>query len=572
MDWQITPYTFAAAAASVLVLGVGVLGWRRRPVPGAAEFALFAAAVADWCLAAGIGFARTDLAGKILATRFEYIGVVSAPALWLLCMAACTGASGRRPRWQLVGLAVIPLITLALVFTNEQHGLIWRQVEIDSVNGLSLWKANYGPWFWVHSAYSYLVLAGATFLILRQTRRDPFFFLGQGALLLIGMLIPWATNVVYLSGPGLNPFPNLDLTPLGFALGAAAVGAGLLRYGLFDVVPIAREALVEGLPDAVVVLDMRDRVVALNPAAERLLGQASRTLLGRPATEIRSISALLGSANGEISEAEIRAGQSPSAEDRQFDVGRSCLADRRGRPVGRLLVVRDITERVRAMRVEVERAAERRKLLDAERERIARELHDRVEQTFFSIGLSVSALLASLPASPAESVCASLAGIRNSAQQGAEDLRAAIFALTRAEVHDLELVQALWQLVREFQKRTGLEADLAESGAVRRASPEIAEVLHAVAREGLANVERHAQASAVVVSLAFEPDAVTLTVQDDGVGASALVLSSLADSATRFGLNGSRERVLRLGGTFSAERGDDEGFVLRARLPFRGNE
>jgi len=669
VNWQVTPYTFAASAACVVVLGLGVLGWRRRPVPGATEFAWFAAAVGDWCLAAGIGFARTDLAGKMLATRFEYLGVVSAPVLWLLCMAACTGA-GRRPRWQLAALAVIPLITLGLVFTNELHGLIWRDVEIDRVNGLSLWKATYGPWFWVHSAYCYLALAGATWLILRQTRRDPFFFLSQGALLLIGMSIPWATNAVYLSG--LSPFPNLDLTPLGFALGAAAVGASLLRFGLFDVVPIAREALVEGLPDAVIVLDMRDRVVTLNPAAERLLGQASRTLLGRPATDISGINALLASGTGEISEADIRASRSqgtaehqagpapgtaerqaspapstadhqaspppgtaerqtspplgaagrqasrapgtakhqaspaPGVMDRCFDVGRVALADRRGRPVGRLLVVRDITERVRAMRVELERAAaqeaavrtsrlyeeqqrivsrlrelrglleaaERRKLLDAERERIARELHDRVEQTFFSIGLSVSALLASLanvPGSPTESLWAALAGIRSSAQQGAEDLRAAIFALTRAEVHDLELVQALWQLVREFQQRTGLEADLAESGTERRAPPEIAEVLHAVAREGLANVERHARASAVVVSLAFEPEAVTLTVQDDGVGASPLVLSTLADSATRFGLNGSRDRVLRLGGTFTAQAGDDEGFVLRARVPLSGH-
>lgn len=601
MDWQITPYTFAASAACVLALALGVLGWRRRPVPGAAEFAWFAAAVGDWCLAAGIGFARTDVAGKLLATRFEYIGVVSAPVLWLLCMAACTGAA-RRPRWQLAGLAVIPVITLALVFSNDLHGLIWRQIEIEHVNGLSVWKATYGTWFWVHSAYSYLMLAGATFLIVRQTRRDPFFFLSQGALLLVGMSIPWATNVVYLSG--LSPFPNLDLTPLGFALGAAAVGAGLLRFGLFDVVPIAREALVEGLPDAVVVLDTRDRVVALNPAAERLLDQTSRALLSRPASENRSIRALLDSATGQISAAEIRSNRSPAADDRQFEVGRVALADRRGRAVGRLLVVRDITERVRAMRVEVERAAaeqavartsrmyeeqqrivgrlrelrglleaaERRKLLDDERERIARELHDRVEQAFFSIGLSVSALLAHVPGSPAESVWPALASIRNSAQQGADDLRAAIFALTRAEVHDLELVQSLWQLVRDFQQRTGLEADLAESGAERRAPPEIAEVLHAVAREGLANVERHARASAVVVSLAFEPDAVTLTVQDDGVGASALVLSTLADSATRFGLNGSRDRVLRLGGTFSAEPGDDEGFILRARVPLSGND
>src|SRR5207253_2738715 len=126
-----------------------------------------------------------------------------------------------------------------------------------------------------------------------------------------------------------------------------------------------------------------------------------------------------------------------------------------------------------------------------------------------------------------------------------------------AEVPDLELVRALWQLVREFQERTGLEADLVESGVERRAPPEVVEVLYAVASEGLANVERHARATAVVVSLGFEPDRVTLTVQDDGVGASALVLRTLGDSATRFGLKSSRDRVLRLGGTFTAEPGDD---------------
>jgi signal transduction histidine kinase len=214
-------------------------------------------------------------------------------------------------------------------------------------------------------------------------------------------------------------------------------------------------------------------------------------------------------------------------------------------------------------------ATERVRLLDAERERIAHELHDRVQQTFFSIGLSVSALLAQLPAVSTESVAAALAGIRNSAQQGAEDLRVAIFALSRAEVHDLELVRVLWQLVREFQKRTGVEADLVESGGELRAPPEIAEVLRAVACEGLANVAQHARATAVVVSLRGEPDALTLAVQDDGVGASALVLSTLAESATRFGLSASRERVLRLGGTFSAEPGDDGGFVLSARIPLR---
>ncbi|MDQ6671359.1 MAG: histidine kinase [Chloroflexota bacterium] len=227
-----------------------------------------------------------------------------------------------------------------------------------------------------------------------------------------------------------------------------------------------------------------------------------------------------------------------------------------------------IVGRLRELRGQLE-VTERARLLDDERKRIARELHDRVEQTFFSIELRVSALVANPRALLVGSMRDALAEIQSSANQGAEDLRAAIFALTRAEVHDLGLVRALWQLVREFQERTGIEADLIESGAERRAPPEIAEVLHAVAREGLANVEQHAQATAVVVSLRFELDAATLTVQDDGVGAPALVLSMLADSATRFGLSGLSEQVVRVGGTFTAGPADDGGFIVRARVQFR---
>ncbi|MGI9148255.1 MAG: GAF domain-containing sensor histidine kinase, partial [Chloroflexota bacterium] len=224
--------------------------------------------------------------------------------------------------------------------------------------------------------------------------------------------------------------------------------------------------------------------------------------------------------------------------------------------------------RLRELRGQLE-VTERARLLDDERKRIARELHDRVEQTFFSIGLRVSALLANPMPTLLESIRNTLTDIHSSANQGAQDLHAAIFALTRAEVHDLGLVGALWQLVREFQDRTAIDADLIESGAQRRVSPEIAEVLHAVAREGLANVEQHAQATAVVVSLRFERDTATLTVQDDGAGAPSLVLSTLADSATRFGLSGLAEQVQRLGGTFTAGPGDDGGFVVRARVQLR---
>jgi len=114
-----------------------------------------------------------------------------------------------------------------------------------------------------------------------------------------------------------------------------------------------------------------------------------------------------------------------------------------------------------------------------------------------------------------------------------------------------------------------MEADLVVSGTERRVSPETAETLYAVAREALANVERHAAASAVVLSLWFEPGTALLSVQDDGAGVSPLVLRTLADSATHFGLRGLRQRVDRLGGTFTAQPGEDGGFVVRALVPLQ---
>src|SRR5438067_2832251 len=229
---------------------------------------------------------------------------------------------------------------------------------------------------------------------------------------------------------------------------------------------------------------------------------------------------------------------------------------------------RDMIARLQQLRGQVE-AAERERLLEDERRRIARELHDRVEQTLFSIGLTANAALAESNG-VAEPLRGALGRVRALSSQGAEQVREAIFALSRAEVHDRGLVPALWKLVRDFRQRTGLEAHLVLAGAERRVSPEVAEALYAVAREALANVERHARASAAVVSLRLGPRSATLAVQDDGVGAPQLVLRRLGESATHFGLRGLQERVRGLSGSFAARPGDDGGLVVRARLPLRG--
>ncbi len=125
------------------------------------------------------------------------------------------------------------------------------------------------------------------------------------------------------------------------------------------------------------------------------------------------------------------------------------------------------------------------------------------------------------------------------------------------------------KLVQDVRGRTGLEVDLVVSGRKGRVSVHAAQVLYAVAREALANVERHAHASAAVLHLSVERKDAALTIQDDGIGAASLVLDRLADSATHFGLRDLQTRVQQVGGTFTVGPGDGGGFVVRARVPVR---
>ena len=84
------------------------------------------------------------------------------------------------------------------------------------------------------------------------------------------------------------PIPGLDPTPFAFTLSGLLLFVGLFRFRLLDLMPVARATLVESLLDGVLVVDARGRIVDLNPAAWRLLGDAERAgaYIGRDAREV----------------------------------------------------------------------------------------------------------------------------------------------------------------------------------------------------------------------------------------------------------------------------------------------
>jgi len=163
---------------------------------------------------------------------------------------------------------------------------------------------------------------------------------------LLGVFAPWIGNVLYVTQ--LNPFPNLDLTPFGFTLSGLALAWGLFRFRLFDIVPVARSAIFEGMSDGVLVLDAQNRVVDLNPAAQAIIGCSEHDAIGQRAGLVLASHADLVRPYLDVTNARDEVVMPRDDGLHHYDLRISPLADRLGHLTGRLVVLSDITDRKRA--------------------------------------------------------------------------------------------------------------------------------------------------------------------------------------------------------------------------------
>lgn len=200
-----------------------------------------------------------------------------------------------------------------------------------------------------------------------------------------------------------------------------------------------------------------------------------------------------------------------------------------------------------------------------ERERLAHDLHDTVAQLLYSIGVEAEAGLEACD----EQVppCSHLEAIHHLAAQGSVEVRRAIFALTRS-VREEGLCYVLRTLVEEFEANTGIETCLVLPPELALPNARAYDVVMRVIQEALSNVRKHARASMVLVSLSAGNDALTVTVQDNGVGIPARDLHKTGHGDGRhLGIMTLRTAVERLGGRLSLANGEEEGLVLKAQLP-----
>jgi signal transduction histidine kinase len=204
--------------------------------------------------------------------------------------------------------------------------------------------------------------------------------------------------------------------------------------------------------------------------------------------------------------------------------------------------------------------------VEDERQRIASQLHDTIGQLLFGIGVSARQARGRVPTESAD-LEADLKEIEVQASHAASVLRDALRALAPSKSHEA-LPAAMRADAAAFTDRSGVPAHFVVLGQPREVTPSVETALLTVVREGLHNVEKHAGAYSVVLTLYYLEDQIGVAIQDDGRGAPAdLTLSPVPTDGQHWGLASLFQRVQRLGGVLTLVTNEDGGATLRADLP-----
>jgi signal transduction histidine kinase len=200
--------------------------------------------------------------------------------------------------------------------------------------------------------------------------------------------------------------------------------------------------------------------------------------------------------------------------------------------------------------------------VEEERQRIATQLHDTIGQLLFGIGISARKARGQVPDTLADLV-ADLERIEVQASHAASYLRDALRTLSPSSSQEA-LAAVIRADTAAFTDRSGIPANLVVIGDPCEVSPSIEAAMLSVVREGLLNVEKHAQASSVVLGLYFTDDRLGVTIQDDGRGVPDDIKLAPVPSGGHWGLPTLLQRVERVGGTLALVRNEDGGATLRA--------
>ena len=337
-------YVVLYAVAAVLSAAVTFVAWQHRAARGATSVALMMLGITIWSGCYAAVWSLQSRGPQIFWGRVTGLGS------WMVPLGFLTLAFdiARMERWRTpyrIGLIAAGSFLIDNVEWVNPGGLFPEPFIAHRIGTFVHYAIVPSPLYWMFVIYAFALIGVAAVILLRVSLRSRGSARVQAILLLAGGVGPSLAGAITQAGP----IPaDLDLAPLAFLVTGGVWLWAIVRGTLLDVLPLARDALVEQMADGVVVFDGGNKAVDVNPAALAMLGTFAGDVIGKPAEAIlggvKDVAGIL--AGRDVRSAVLSIG--PVVDSRYVDLGITPIFVGLGSPPARLVTLHDVTEERRA--------------------------------------------------------------------------------------------------------------------------------------------------------------------------------------------------------------------------------
>lgn len=271
---------------SLEMVALMLLAWlRRKRAPESLLMILLLLSVGIYAFGYAAQVEQRTLAGAIFWRHFEYLGIPWIPTLWLFLVRAHNHMPSRRWMW----LSLSSLIFIA-EFTNGWHGLYNSQIHMIARPPFEVMVYRRGPLAWANLLYYHGILVYCAWIYLSRYRQSNRLYRKQCLYFVATSLLPLIGYLLYLFD--WSPW-GLDLAPVTMGGSALLAYEAIVRLEFFDIVPRAHSLVFDNMRDAVLISDLRHRLVDMNPAARHLLADLSPVSFGSDLLQPSAIAPVL---------------------------------------------------------------------------------------------------------------------------------------------------------------------------------------------------------------------------------------------------------------------------------------
>jgi PAS domain S-box-containing protein len=515
MQWDLTlhllPFVISIFLSSTLV-------WyllRRAESDGALYVAWMMIGQIGWTLVAIVQLTTRyrDLILLIDPLLISFVPIAS--IAWFLFTLEYAGYGDWHRRTVLTAVFSIPAVTFLLLVTNEYHMLFWSEYRVtyDSGSGLVVPASTPGMWFWIHGAHLWLLQLLAVVLIVRKAIDSWSVYRMQSVTLVAATAPVMVSNWLFNAG-----VTTIDYTPAATAIAAVGYTWGVYRHELFDLVPVARDTVLEEMRDAVIVIDRKTRVIDVNDAAVELL-RVEGDIVGEAASDVLPFELL--ETDGGIARTNQELTLPTHGTQKHYRLQTTRMTEE-GEHVGTVLVLQDVTELKRRER-ELEATNDELAQTNEELEILNRIVRHDIQNDMNVVQGHAQLVEAKLDEDDRDAIEPVLHNTQHAIEL-TETVRDLINAATGDEDLEMEPIDLVGLLDKELERARVAHEEAVFSLAVPETDDRIevwgTTMLSSVITNLRSNAVRHNDTDEpqIDIAVALDPETVTIRVADNGPG------------------------------------------------------